>query len=316
VAESNASAAAARQREVGLVLLRVLLLNLAVAAAKLVLGYSTGAVSVISDGFHSLTDSASNIMGLVGLRAARKPPDEDHPYGHRKYETLAAAGIFVFLLFVVMEVLRAAISRMSGEAPARVTSLSFIVMLVTLGINLLVVRYESGRGRTLKSELLMADAMHTQSDVLTSCAVLVSLAAIRLGYPFLDPIGALLVAVFIARTGLEIARQTSPILADRAVLDEEGIRRVVMSVPDVVGCHQIRSRGSLDYAFVDLHVWFRGSMPLVEAHRLSHVVKDRLTQAYPQIADAIIHIEPPPNEMAQSSVSSAQSTVAVDGRRR
>ena len=71
------------------------------------LGYATGAVSVISDGFHSLTDSASNIMGLVGLRAARKPPDDDHPYGHRKFETLAAAGIFVFLLLVVVEVLRA-----------------------------------------------------------------------------------------------------------------------------------------------------------------------------------------------------------------
>jgi len=111
----------------------------------------------------------------------------------------------------------------------------------------------------------------------------------------------LLVAVFIARTGLEIARETSPILADRVVLDEEGIRRVVMSVPDVVGCHQIRSRGSADYAFVDLHVWFRGSTPLVEAHRLSHIVKDRLMQAYPQIADAIIHLEPPPSEI-QSTV--------------
>ena len=101
---------------------------------------------------HSLTDSASNIMGLVGLRAARQPPDEDHPYGHRKYETLAAAGIFVFLLFVVVEVLRSAISRLSGEAPARVTSLSFVVMLATLGINVLVVRYESARGRALRSE--------------------------------------------------------------------------------------------------------------------------------------------------------------------
>ena len=184
MAESNASASAARQREVGLVLLRVLGFNLAVAGAKLVLGYSTGAVSVISDGFHSLTDSASNIMGLIGLRAARKPPDEDHPHGHRKYETLAAAGIFVFLLFVVVEVLRSAISRLSGEAPARVTSLSFVVMLATLGINVLVVRYESARGRALRSELLMADAMHTKSDVL-SChgRAPVSLAAIRLGYP-------------------------------------------------------------------------------------------------------------------------------------
>jgi cation diffusion facilitator family transporter len=281
------------------VLLRVLVLNLAVAGAKLALGYSTGAVSVISDGFHSLTDSASNVMGLIGLRAARKPPDDDHPYGHRKYETLAAAGIFVFLLFVVVEVLRAAISRLSGGEPARVTVLSFAVMLVTLGINLLVVRYEAGRARALHSELLMADALHTRSDVLTSCAVLVSLASVRLGYPVLDPIGALLVAVFIARTGLEIARETSPILADRVVLDEARIRGVVMSVPDVVGCHQIRSRGSLDYAFVDLHVWFHGSTSLFEAHRLSHVVKDRLMQAYPQIADAVIHIEPPPGEQKE-----------------
>src|SRR4029077_19965972 len=109
------------------------------------LGYSTGAVSVISDGFHSLTDSASNVMGLVGLRAARKPPDDDHPYGHRKYETLAAAGIFVFLPLVVVEVMRAALVRLAGGPPARVSGLSFAVMLATLGVNVLVVRYESGR---------------------------------------------------------------------------------------------------------------------------------------------------------------------------
>jgi cation diffusion facilitator family transporter len=287
---------ARRTRAVATVLLRVLLLNVAVAAAKLALGYATGAVSIISDGFHSLTDSASNVMGLVGLRAARKPPDEDHPYGHRKYETLAAAGIFVFLLFVVVEVLRGATARLAGGAPPRVTSTSFLVMLATLGINLFVVRYESGRGRALASELLLADALHTRSDVLTSCAVLVSLSAVWLGYPILDPIGALVIAVFIARTGIEVGRQTSQILSDRVVMNEEDIRRVVMSVPEVVGCHRIRTRGSADHTFLDLHVWFSGNTTLVEAHRLSHVVKDRLMHNYPQIADAIIHIEPPPHE--------------------
>ena len=95
-----------RHAAVSRVLVRVLVLNLVVAVAKLVFGYATGAVSILSDGFHSLTDAASNVMGLVGLRASLKPPDEDHPYGHRKYETLAAAGIFVFLLFVVLEVSR------------------------------------------------------------------------------------------------------------------------------------------------------------------------------------------------------------------
>ena len=257
-------------------------------------GYATGAVSIISDGFHSLTDSASNIVGLVGLRASRKPPDADHPYGHRKYETLAAAGIFIFLLLVVVEVSRAALHRLSGGGAPHVTVLSFAVMIVTLVINLFVVRYERREARRLSSELLHADALHTQSDVLTSCAVILSLAAVWLGYPIVDPIGGMVVAVFIAHTGWEIARDTSSVLSDRVVLAEDDIRRVVMSTPQVVGCHQIRSRGSADHTFLDLHVWYPAAMPLHEAHRLSHVVKDRLMAAFPQIADAIIHIEPPP----------------------
>jgi cation diffusion facilitator family transporter len=258
--------------------------------AKLVLGYATGAVSVISDGFHSLTDSASNIMGMVGLRASLKPPDEDHPYGHRKYETLAAGGIFIFLLFVVVEVVRAALLRLKGGAAPEVTPVSFAVMIGTLIINLLVVRYEAGRGRALSSEL------HTKSDVFTSVAVIVSLVAVRSGYPLLDPVGGLVIALFIAHTGWEIARDTSRVLSDRVVLAEDDIRNVVTGIPEVVGCHQIRSRGSFDHTFLDLHIWFPPDMPLHEAHRLSHVVKDRLMAKYPQIADAIIHIEPPPHE--------------------
>lgn len=283
-----------RDREVAGVLWRVLVLNVLVAAAKLVFGYATGAVSIISDGFHSLTDSASNVMGLVAMRASRMPPDENHPYGHRKYETLAAAGIFVFLLFVVVEVVRAAFERLAAGGAPDISAASFGVMLGTLAINIAVVRYESGRGRQLGSQLLLADAMHTRSDVFTSLAVLLSLAVTSAGYPILDPIGGLIIAVFIAHTGIEIARDTARVLADQVVMNEEDIRQVVMSVPEVVGCHQIRTRGSADHTFLDLHVWFPGNTPLFEAHRISHVVKDRLMQRFPQIADAIIHIEPPP----------------------
>ena len=264
------------------------------AGAKLVLGYATGTVSVISDGFHSLTDSASNVLGIVGLRASRMPPDADHPYGHRKYETLAAGGIFIFLLFAVVEVGRAAFDRLQGGSAPNVTAMSFVVMLATLAINLVVVRYERRQAKRLTSELLLADAMHTTSDVYTSCAVLASLAGVRLGFPAMDSIGGLVVAVFIARTGWAIARDTSRVLSDTVVLAEDNIREVVMGVPEVIGCHHIRSRGSLDHTFLDLHVWLPRDMPLHEAHRLSHVVKDRLMAKYPQIADAIIHIEPPP----------------------
>jgi cation diffusion facilitator family transporter len=298
-----------RSRGVSRVLLRVLFLNLAVAGAKLVFGYATGAVSIISDGFHSLTDSASNVMGLIGLRIAGKPPDADHPYGHRKFETLAAAGIFVFLLLVVIEVVETAFSRFNSGHTPHVTGLSFAVMIATVIVNLLVVRYEAGQGRALNSELLRADAAHTQSDVWTSCTVLASLVAVKLGYPALDSVGALVVAVFIARTGLQIGMETSGILADRVVLEEEPIHGVVMSVPEVLGCHHIRTRGTYDHTFLDLHVWFHADTTLYEAHRLSHVVKDRLMEAYPQIADAIIHIEPPPvdHAAAKSHIPSSKS---------
>ncbi len=289
-------AAPARASVLTRVLTRVLVLNVAVACAKLGFGYATGALSIISDGFHSLTDGASNVMGIVAMRAARKPPDEDHPYGHRKYETLAAAGIFVFLLLVVIEVVQTALGRLRGGEPPEVTPASFAVMIVTVAVNLLVVRYESERGRALKSELLLADAAHTRSDVLTSCAVILSLAGVWLGYPVLDAVGGLVVAVFIAHTGIQIGREASGILSDRVVMNEDDIRKVVMDVPEVKGCHHIRTRGSADHTFLDLHVWFSGDTQLFEAHRLSHVVKDRLMDAYPHIRDAVIHIEPPPKQ--------------------
>ena len=274
----------------------MLFLNLAVAGAKLSFGYATGTVSMISDGFHSLTDTASNVLGLAGARVSRKPPDEDHPYGHRKFETLAAAGIFVFLLLVVVEVLRAAIKRVSGGDAPEVTAWSFGVMLATIAINLLVVRYERREGRRLNSELLLADALQTRGDVWTSLAVIAAMAGIRMGWPILDPVAALVVSGFIGYAGLLIATTTTRILSDRIVISETELEAVVMSVAGVLGCHRIRTRGSADHVFLDLHVWLPPETPLKDAHALSHVVKDRLMARYPQIVDAIIHIEPPPPE--------------------
>lgn len=273
----------------------MLFLNLAVAVAKIVFGYTSGAVSVLSDGFHSLTDTASNVAGLIGVRAAQEPPDHNHPYGHRKYETVAAATVTVFLLLLVVEVLRNAFNRLSGQsAPPDISGGSLIVMFVTVGVNLLVVRYESAEARRLDSEVLMADALQTRGDVWTSLAVIGALVGARAGVPLLDPIAALVVAGFMGRAALEIGATTTRILSDQAAMPEDAISSVVMSVDQVVGCHQIRTRGSADHVFVDLHVWFPRDMSLTEAHGLSHVVKDRLMARYPQIADAVIHIEPPP----------------------
>jgi cation diffusion facilitator family transporter len=277
------------------VLVRVLVLNLVVAVAKIAFGYASGAISILSDGFHSLTDSASNVVGLVGVRAARQPPDDDHPYGHRKYETVAAAAVTLFLVIVVVEVLRNAFNHLTGRAtPVEISTASFVVMLATVVVNIVVIVYEGRAAERLASEVLLADATQTRADVWTSLTVVAALVGARLGVPILDPLAALVVAGFIGYSGYQIARATTGILSDRIVIADTDIERVVRSVPGVLGCHQIRTRGSVDHVFLDLHVWLPADMRLTDAHDLSHLVKDRLMTRYPQIADAIIHIEPPP----------------------
>ena len=283
-----------RYTEVNRVLYRVLFLNLAVAVAKIVLGYATGAVSILSDGFHSLTDSASNVVALVAVSVARQPPDADHPYGHRKYETMASLAILVFLVIVLVEVLSAAADRFVNGGTPRVFPEGIGLMAVTLVVNLFVVSYESREGRRLKSEVLRADAKHTRSDVLTSGAVLGALFGVWWGYPMLDPMAALLVAGFIGHACWSIAQEASRILADEVVIPEAEVRAVVQSVPEVIGCEKIRTRGAADYTFLDLHLWLQGNTLLQDAHATSHVVKDRLMAKFPQLADVVIHIEPPP----------------------
>lgn len=284
-----------RYADVARVLTRVLFLNLVVAVAKIAFGYASGAISILSDGFHSLTDTASNVVGLVGVYAARRPPDDDHPYGHRKYETVAAVGVVGFLAVVMLEVLRNAFNTLSGRTNLPDISVAgFVIMGVTVVINLAVVRYESAAAERLGSEILLADATQTKGDVWSSLTVIAALAGARAGFPMLDPIAALVVAAFIGHAGYQIAQTTTRILSDRIVMSEADIETVVMSVTGVLGCHQIRTRGSSDHVFLDFHVWLPPDMPLTDAHDISHVVKDRLMARYPQIVDAVIHLEPPP----------------------
>jgi cation diffusion facilitator family transporter len=305
-ARARADASEDRYQKITRVLYRVLAANVLVAVAKITLGYATGAISIISDGFHSVTDSASNVVALVGVSIARRPPDSNHPYGHRKYETMASVGILLFLIVVLVQVLRAAGERLLTGGTPRVFPEGIGLMVATLAVNIAVVSYEHRAGRRLRSEVLLADAKHTRSDVLTSGAVLGALFGVWWGYPLLDPMAALLVAGFIGHACWSIAQEASKILSDEIVIAERDVRDVVLSVPGVRGCEKIRTRGSADYVFLDLHLWLDGDTPLQEAHATSHVVKDRLTIKFPQLADVVIHIEPPPPHDAPGGYRTAR----------
>src|ERR1041385_3650443 len=180
-------------RGVRRVLVLTLVLNLAVVAGKLIAGLLAGSLSVLSDAVHSSVDSLNNIVGLVVVKYAAAEPDEGHPYGHAKFETLAAFAIAGFLFVTCYQVTLSALSRLLNppDSPPQITALTIGVMVVTIAVNIAVTVYEHREGKRLRSEFLVADAIHTRSDVLVSCSVLTGLLLVRLGYIWLDPIFAL-----------------------------------------------------------------------------------------------------------------------------
>jgi cation diffusion facilitator family transporter len=281
-----------RTKDIRFVLWAVLALNLAVAGAKLLYGVMTDSLGMQADGFHSLFDGVSNVVGLAGMWLAAFPPDADHPYGHKKYETLAAASIGAMLVMTCLYLLWNSYQHWLGAVRPQVTAVSFGVMVGTMLINIGVMRWERRRGEQLRSEILTADARHTGSDILTSFSVLGGLAAAQMGYPLMDPAVAVAIAGVIAYTGVQVLWETARSLTDVARLDPESVRRVVLTNESVIDCHEIRTRGLPDHIFVDLSVHVRATMSLTEAHDVAHQVEDSLKRQFEGVAEVIVHIEP------------------------
>lgn len=282
-----------RIRSIRRVLWIILLLNVGVALAKLTWGSVTHSAAMQADGFHSLFDGASNVVGLVGMSFAGRPADQDHPYGHGKYETYASAAIAAMLIFAAYRIGSSAYAQLVGTGQAaRVDAISFVVMLGTLTVNIIITTWERRVGRRLGSEILVADASHTGSDVLVSLGVIVSLVLVQLGFDKADPIVALLVAIAIVYTAFGVFRQASATLSDSARIPPHEICAAAATVPGVLGCHHVRTRGSEAEVYVDLHIQVDPNKSVAEGHEVAEAVERELCSAFAQIADVIAHLEP------------------------
>ncbi|NWF93139.1 MAG: cation transporter [Syntrophaceae bacterium] len=274
------------------ILIYILILNWGVAAAKLIYGWRIRSASMIADGFHSLSDGSSNIVGLFGIWLASRPLDDSHPYGHKKFETLFSVGISALLFIVCFNVVREGVNRFLHPIVPEVNLSSFLVMGVTMAINLSVMSYETRQGRVLKSDILLSDALHTRADILVSSSVVVTLIGIQLGYPILDPIACLLIAGFIGYAAFDILKEGSRVLSDGVAIQIEEIKRVVLSVAGVKECHQIRSRGRPDDIHVDLHVLVDPEMHMDQAHHLSYAIENKIKSDFRGVTDVVVHLEP------------------------
>lgn len=280
-------------RKTARVLWIVLGLNVLVASSKLWVAYRFELVSLIADGLHSVLDGSSNVVGLVGLSLAARPPDAGHPYGHRRIESLAALAIGALISAAFFEIVGKVYDAFTGSAPVpEVNWTAATVVAVTVVVNIGISRYESAQGKALKSALLEADAAHTRSDAYAAGAVLLSFGGVALGYPWADGLGAAVVSIFVGRTAWGVVKTSVLSLVDSVQLSPDEVRRVALAVEGVLDAHQIRSRGERNAVHLDLHIHLDGALSLVAAHAKTHEVKSAIMSHFPEVSDVVIHTEP------------------------
>jgi cation diffusion facilitator family transporter len=270
----------------------ILLANLVVVAVKFAVGLNTNSLAVFGDALQSSVDSANNFFAIFVVRVAAKAPDEDHPYGHAKFETLGALLIALLLALSIFELVRGAIARLvTGYPVVNVSTTALVLLVFTLAVNVGVVWFESRAGRRLGSDLLLADALHTRTDVFVTLGVLAGLALARSGFAWADPALALIVAVLVGRAGYQILRRSIPTLVDERAFDQATIQREAEGVEGVVSAYAIRSRHAGDRRFAELTIAVDGQKNVTSAHRIADQVEDRLRDNL-QLDQVTVHVEP------------------------
>lgn len=279
------------------VFLIVLVFNWLVALAKILTGLLTGRLTIVADGLHSLFDGAGNCLGIMAILFAAKPPDDEHPYGHRKYENLAAMALGGGIVLIGWEILRGIVgsirSHLAGVSPEPATvpggiAIYAAVLIAAIVINLLVARYQFSWGRKLDSPLLTADSRHTLTDCLVTLLSLASLLLSPLAW-WIDPLLALGVLVFLVHAAWAILRENLSAFTDRAQLDPRAVDEVALSVDGVLGTDGIRSHGTPRDIHVDLTIYIAGGQSARDAEEMERRLKRRLREAFPGITLIGVH---------------------------
>lgn len=270
----------------------VLVLNFLIGLVKVIYGYNTGVLSISSDGYDSLLDAVSNVVGIIAISFSGKPSDSEHRYGHYKLETMASILISFTLFIVAFEIITSAIDRFTGQAMPMVSASTYIVMIITLAVTMAVSYFEKKMGQQYNSDILVSDSEHIKSDALATFIIIISLFFVQAGYTILDPILSIGIALLIIKTGLSILWSNVNVLLDKNILSPSDIEETSKKVDGVVNVHNIRTRGTGSSIFLDMHLVVEDTLSLKEAHEISHLCESILYDEFPEIKDIVIHFEP------------------------
>ena|SRR5688500_14264537 len=282
--------AAAVRRTLGL----ILGLNLVVVAVKVAVGWRTGSLTVLGAALESALDTLNNVIGMSLVTLAARAPDDDHPYGHDKFETIGALAIVGFLSISCFELLKEGVQQLRlQEEPRPPEPLEIALLGATVLVNVFVVWYERRRGRELRSAFLLADAAHTSSDTYVTLLAIASMLLAGAGLGRFDAALAIVVAIIIAISGYRILKGTIPILVDERAVDADKIRALVRTIPKITEVRMVRSRfAASGLLFAELTIVVDGESTVAEAHALADAVETRIS-AELGASDVTVHVEPP-----------------------
>ncbi len=289
-----------------------LLANLIMLSLKLSVGFITGSLVMLADGVDSSLDAVANIIAMVVTRLAGRPPDDDHPYGHRRYETLAAMMIGAFLLITASEIVKSAVSRLlSGKTPD-IGMNNFAVMILAMAVNVGLFVLQRRAGRRLRSEVLTASSEDKRSDIMVSITVLLSLVTVRLGVGWIDAVAALVVVALICRNAFHIIKHAAGVLVDRVALDAQVVSEVVTSVPSVRHVITVRSRGTQDDIDLDLLVSVAAPTTVDHSAAIADEISRRLRERFEGLSIIDINFVPE-HDLSPDYTQIAQTEAAALG---
>ncbi len=289
---------ASRLRRANRVSRVVIAANLGLALLKAIVGLIGNSTALVSDAVHSASDVLSTVAVLLALHFSHIPPDEDHHYGHQRVESLATKAISIFLIAAAVLIIRGAYRSLTGDALLIPSGLALAAAGLSAAVKEVLYRYALGHGRAIQSQALMADAWHQRSDALSSLGVLVGIAGARLGFAFLDPVAALVVAAMILRMGVLYYWRAENELLDAApeesVLDE--IFLVASQVQGVENIDELRARQHGGRILVDLEIRVKGNLSAAGAHAIAHRVEKAILGECRRVAEVLVHVNPAQSE--------------------
>ncbi len=284
-----------RYRQVRRVTIIGSVVDFLLGVVKILAGWLAHSQALIADGIHSLSDLATDFIVLYAAKHSHREADEDHPYGHGRIETLTTVGLGIALIVVAFGIGYDAVRRMNDvELLLNPGVLALGVAVVSVIAKEAIYHYTKNAAVKLRSNMLLANAWHSRSDAISSIVVVLGVAGAMIGYPYLDAVAAIAVAVMIAKIGFDLIRASTKELIDTALEPEvvQAIRKEIFSVDGVRALHMLRSRRSGGDALVDLHVQVDPRISVSEGHQIGDTVRRRLLERVEEVTDVTVHIDP------------------------